>query len=182
MTFLDTSWTLAEAKATAVSAIISAWIEPNPPVTLLCKIQAILRLQIHKNYWYCIKSNFYLFHYFFWKFNISFGVRSITFRQTYLNKGIKDHVKQIRHLTDVAPDLGLDGWVHLFFIDCHGDQFIQNQGHFLSPVFISLWLAEPVVIEDPRLITVWKLIASGDLEYRVQRYCPTYFYATGIHL
>ena len=37
MTFLETSWTLAEAKATAVSAMISAWIEPRPPVTLLCQ-------------------------------------------------------------------------------------------------------------------------------------------------
>ena len=35
MTFLDTSCTLAEVKATAVSAIISACMDPNPPVTLL---------------------------------------------------------------------------------------------------------------------------------------------------
>lgn len=36
MTFLETSWTLADASATAVSAMISAWMEPKPPVTLLC--------------------------------------------------------------------------------------------------------------------------------------------------
>ena len=34
MTFRDTSWTFAEVNATAVSAMISAWMEPRPPVTL----------------------------------------------------------------------------------------------------------------------------------------------------
>lgn len=33
MTFLATEATLADAKATAVSAMISAWPEPKPPVT-----------------------------------------------------------------------------------------------------------------------------------------------------
>lgn len=45
MTFLETSCTFAEASATAVSAMISACIEPKPPVTLLCKtkIKTILK-------------------------------------------------------------------------------------------------------------------------------------------
>lgn len=33
MTFLATDATFAEARATAVSAMISAWPDPNPPVT-----------------------------------------------------------------------------------------------------------------------------------------------------
>lgn len=37
MTFKATSWTLAEANATAVSAMISDWPDPRPPVTLLWK-------------------------------------------------------------------------------------------------------------------------------------------------
>lgn len=41
MTFLDTSCTLADVKATAVSAMISACMEPRPPVTLLCKYNVI---------------------------------------------------------------------------------------------------------------------------------------------
>ena len=39
MTLRDTIWTLADAKATAVSAITSAFTEPRPPVALAWKIQ-----------------------------------------------------------------------------------------------------------------------------------------------
>ena len=45
MTFRATSWTLADAKATAVSAMISAWAEPKPPVTdRLMKLSRIMSI------------------------------------------------------------------------------------------------------------------------------------------
>jgi len=56
MTFLETSWTLAEAKATAVSAMISAWIEPRPPVTLRCQHNTSTQDTLHKPRFYLYLS------------------------------------------------------------------------------------------------------------------------------
>ena len=32
---------------------------------------------------------------------------------TNLDEAVEHHVKEVGHHADVAPDLGLDGWVHL---------------------------------------------------------------------
>lgn len=36
------------------------------------------------------------------------------------------------HLAQAAPDLGLNRGIHLFFIDGHGDEFVQNSGDTLA--------------------------------------------------
>ncbi len=62
---------------------------------------------------------------------------------TDLDKRVEHHVKQIRDLSNISPDLGLYWWVHLFLIYCHCNQLIQNKSNFLSLVFICV-LTKPV--------------------------------------
>ena len=62
---------------------------------------------------------------------------------TDLDEAIKHHIQQVTNSADVAPDLGLDGRVHLDLVDRHGDEFVQNQVHLLALHLVRL-LAESV--------------------------------------
>ena len=46
-----------------------------------------------------------------------------------LDEAVKNHVNELTHLTNVAPDLGLDGGVHLDLFNCKRYQFIKNVRH-----------------------------------------------------
>lgn len=52
------------------------------------------------------------------------------------------------HLTKAPPDLGLDGRIHLLFIDRHGDEFVQNGGDALA-LGVVVVLAEANQVEQP---------------------------------
>jgi len=39
----------------------------------------------------------------------------------YLDKTVKYHIQQVRNLANVAPDLCLNWWVHLYRKQCHTD-------------------------------------------------------------
>lgn len=52
------------------------------------------------------------------------------------------------YLTQAAPDLGLDGRVHLLLVDRHGDELVQDGGDPLA-LGIVVVLAEADQVEQP---------------------------------
>lgn len=52
------------------------------------------------------------------------------------------------HLTQAAPDLRLNGWIHLLLIDRHGDEFVQDGGDALAFGIIVV-LTEAHQVEQP---------------------------------
>lgn len=43
-----------------------------------------------------------------------------------LDEAVQDHVDELTNLTNVSPDLGLNGGVHLHLFDGQGDQLVQD--------------------------------------------------------
>lgn len=52
------------------------------------------------------------------------------------------------YLAQAAPDLGLDGWVHLLLVDGHGDELVQDGGDPLA-LGVIIVLAEADQVEQP---------------------------------
>ena len=115
MTLRETSCTFAEARATAVSAMISACTEPRPPVTLR----------------YSNRTQTTTLNIFEYYADLSYQAGS-GLLLPHLDETVENHVEQVAHNSDVAPDLGLYGRVHLHLVDGHRDELVQNQVHFLS--------------------------------------------------
>lgn len=92
---------------------------------------------------------------------------------TGLNKAVQHHVQQVgylntvrklevksstfelfklrvwsTHLAQATPDLGLDGGIHLLFVDRHGDEFVQNGSDTLA-LGVVIVLTEANQVEQP---------------------------------
>lgn len=52
------------------------------------------------------------------------------------------------YLAQAAPDLGLDGRVHLLLVDGHGDELVQDSGDPLT-LGVVVVLAEADQVEQP---------------------------------
>lgn len=52
------------------------------------------------------------------------------------------------YLSQTAPDLGLDGGVHLFLVDGHGDELVQDGGDALA-LGVIVVLAETHQVGQP---------------------------------
>lgn len=52
------------------------------------------------------------------------------------------------YLAQAAPDLGLDGRVHLLLVDGHGDELVQDSGDALA-LCIVVVLTEAHQVEQP---------------------------------
>lgn len=52
------------------------------------------------------------------------------------------------YLSQAPPDLGLNGWIHLLFIDGHSNEFVQNCSYSLALGIVAV-LAETYQVQQP---------------------------------
>lgn len=58
------------------------------------------------------------------------------------------NTSQFCYLSQASPDLGLNGWIHLLFVDCHGNEFVQNGSDSLTLGIVAV-LAEAHQVQQP---------------------------------
>ena len=70
-------------------------------------------------------------------------------RHGSLDETVQDQINEFTYLANVAPNLGLDGWIHFDLFDGQGDQLIQDMCNFVPFGLVRRMLAKLGQVQEP---------------------------------